>query len=431
MNKLKIAVIGAGSTYTPELIEGLIKRRDSLPMRELHLMDIDAEKLSIVGGLAKRMLEREGMPCKTVLSGDLDAALADADFVMVQVRVGRLPARILDERIPLKYNLLGQETTGIGGFFKAMRTIPVLMNVAKKMEKLCPDAWMINFSNPSGIIAEALLSLTGVKMMGLCNVPINMYKNVRDSFPDKDLDITYLGLNHLSYITSVKDKETGEDLIKQALEQDVDGGVMANIPKGGVDSECFKAIGAIPSSYLHYFYFKNSKLEHVKKEEKVRGEVCEDLENELLDMYRDENLTEKPKLLEKRGGALYSEAAVSLIDAIYNDKKEVHVVNVKNNGTLPFLRDTDVVEVPAVIGKNGAETIKIKDFDNEHIISLISSVKSYERLTVKAALTGDDRTALQALMTNPLILDYNDASACYKEMKEAHKNYLPMLGDSI
>ncbi len=425
MQKLKIAIIGAGSTYTPELIEGVINRSSSLPVTELVLMDIDERKLNIVGGLCKRMVEKAGLSIGFKLTMDLTEALKDADFVLAQIRVGKLPCRILDEKIPLKYGLIGQETTGIGGFFKALRTVPVMLDIARQMEVLCPQAWLINFSNPSGILAQALQNHTKIKTLGLCNVPINMFAGVEQSLGMSALDIEYVGLNHLSFITGIK--QQGKDLLQEALTQGVQGQGMKNIPLQGFSTELIQTIGAIPSSYLEYFYYRDDKLKHLMEEKQCRGEVCVEIEERLLEEYQQETLAEKPKDLDKRGGARYSEAAISLVDSIYNDKQDIHVVNVLNQGALEFMAEDDTVEVAAVIGKSGAVPVPIRNFTNTHVIDIMKTVKAYETHTIKAAIKGDDDEAMKALLIHPLIGDYNKAKQCYEEMKLAHRAYLPQF----
>ncbi len=425
MHKLKIAIIGAGSTYTPELIEGIIRRSSSLPVTELVLMDIDKPKLEIVGGLCRRMIEKAGLSIEFSLTLELEPALVGADFVLSQIRVGKLPCRVLDEKLPLKYGLIGQETTGIGGFFKALRTIPVMIQITKEMERLCPDAWLINFSNPSGIVAEALQKHTAIKTLGLCNVPINMFAEVEQALGEKEMDIQYIGLNHLSFITGIR-KENRE-LLSEVLERGLQGQGMKNIPLQGFSTELIKTIGAIPSSYLEYYYYRDDKLKHLLEEEKCRGEICMEIEEQLLALYQQEELKDKPKELEKRGGARYSEAAISLVDAIYNDKQEVHVVNVRNQGALEFLEDGDTVEIPSVIGRSGAYPIPVRNFYNRHVMELMRTVKAYERHTVNAAVNGDDEEAMRALLIHPLVGDYHKAKLCYEEMKQAHKEYLPQF----
>lgn len=422
---LKIAIIGAGSTYTPELIEGIINKRETLPLKKLYLMDIDDRKLKIVGGLCVRMIEAiEDMDCEVVLTKNLDEALIDADFVLAQIRVGKLPARVLDERIPLKYNLIGQETNGIGGFFKGMRTIPVIMNIAKRMEELCPDAWLINFSNPSGMIAEAVLNNTKIKMMGLCNVPINTIESLKKKMELPNAEIEYIGLNHLAWVTAIR--QDGKDYLQEAINAGINSEVMKNIPASGFTQDLIKTVGAIPTCYLEYYYYKDQKLDRAKEVEKCRGEVCMEIEEQLLDIYSNSELHVKPELLSKRGGSRYSEVAINLVNSIYNDVRDVQVVNVLNNGAIPFMADNDAVEVCAIIGKNGAETIKT-NYHNDHIEEIMKVMKAYEKHAVKAALTGDEDEALKALMINPLVFDYKKAKPCFDEMKEAHKQYLPQF----
>lgn len=425
MNGIKIAIIGAGSTYTPELIEGMIKRKDSLPLKEIVLMDIDEHKLGIVGRLAQRMLVAHGVDCECHLTMSLDDALNGADFVLAQIRVGKLPARVLDETIPLKYGLIGQETCGIGGFFKALRTIPEILKIARRMEELCPNAFLINFSNPAGIVAQAVLTQTNIKMVGLCNVPFNMMKSLKERLNLEEASFEYVGLNHLSWITSIK--SNGHDYIQEALKMGLNSEGMKNIPLQGFSADLIHTVGAIPSSYMEYYYYKDKKLKLVQEAEETRGQKCMRLEKELLELYQDEEVHEKPEQLSSRGGANYSECAISLVDAIYNDRQEIHVVNLLNQGCLPFMEDDDAVEVCALIGKEGATPIPIENFSNHHIMDVMKLVKAYERHTVEAAITGDEEEALRALMINPLVLDYQVAKACFEELKEAHQDYLPQF----
>ena len=426
---IKIAIIGSGSTYTPELIEGLINRKDSLPLDELYLMDIDDRKRTIVGGLGQRMIAAVGMNTKVVLTDNLDEALKGASFVLAQIRVGKLPARILDEKIPVKYGMIGQETNGIGGFFKGMRTIPEILKITKKMEEHCPDAWLINFSNPSGMIAEAVLNNSPIKMMGLCNVPINSVDSVKKQLNlPKEAYVEYLGLNHLAWITKVEHE--GKDFLQEAMEAGLNSATMKNIPTLGFSKEEIKTVGAIPTCYLEYYYHRDDKLKHCLENEKCRGETCLEIEENLLEIYSNAELHVKPELLSKRGGSRYSEAAINLVDAIYNDKQEVHVVNILNKGAIPFMDDNDAVEVNAIIGKNGATPI-MTNYQNKHIEELMKTIKAYEKHAVKAALTGNVDEALQALMINPLVFDAHKARNCFNELAIAHKQYLPQFKEYI
>ena len=422
MDNLKIAIIGSGSTYTPELIEGLIGRREALPARELVLMDIDARKLNVVGALAERMVKHAGLGCKVTLTDAYDTALDGANFVFAQIRVGRLPARVLDEKIPLKYGLIGQETTGIGGFFKALRTIPVLLDIAGRMSELCPEAWLINFSNPSGICTQALLDNTGIKMMGLCNAPIGMMEQSSTLFTEKAAEVDYVGLNHLSFITSIRGD--GRDYLREAI--DGDEALMSKLDgQMGFNKNIIRIAGGIPNYYLRYFFYPRESLEKLRAAARTRGEECVAIEEELLEMYSDAGLYVKPELLSKRGGARYSEVACSLAQSINTDDGAEHVVNTYNKGAIPFMEDGDVVETRVTVGAAGPAVIAAKVPGGDFIRGIMRAVKAYERLAVKAAVEGSRDAAIAALMVNPLIGDYEAAAGCFDEMLEAHRAYLP------
>ena len=317
-----------------------------------------------------------------------------------------------------------QETNGIGGFFKGMRTIPAIMNIVRRMEELCPDAWLINFSNPSGMIAEAVLNNSKIKMMGLCNVPINTIDGIKKKMNLPNAHVEYLGLNHLAWVTGITDD--GINYLEKAIEEGLNGEVMQNIPASGFSHELIKTVGAIPTCYLEYYYYKDTKLKKAKEVEKCRGEVCMEIEEQLLEIYSNAELHVKPELLSKRGGSRYSEAAINLVNSIYNDSQDIHVVNILNKGAIPFMDDNDAVEICARIGKNGAEPI-MTNCQNEHIKEIMKQMKAYEKHAVKAALTGDEDEAMRALLINPLVYDYHKAKPCFDEMKEAHKMYLPQF----
>lgn len=423
MKKLKAAIIGAGSTYTPELMEGFITRQEELPFTEFALMDIDEKRLAVVGELARRQLVGGGFKGEFILTADLDRTLDGADFVFGQVRVGKMAARIRDEKIPLKYGCLGQETTGAGGFMKALRTVPVIMDVAERMKRLAADdAWLINFSNPSGIIAQAVLDHTETKMIGLCNCAINMVKDIEDTLESKAFEYEYVGLNHLSWITSVIRHNETENLV--AALSGKTGAAMKNVPEIEYDPALLQAIPYIPSSYLSYFYARNEQLEKCRQAERTRGEICLELEATLLAQYANPQLYTKPAELEQRGGALYSTAAVSAADAIYNNSGAIHVVATRNHGAVPFMDDGDVVEVKCRMDHNGPAPLPVKVY-NDYVVGLMRAVKAYEKLTVRAAITGDRAAALAALMAHPLIGDYEKAKPMLDEMLNANKDYLP------
>lgn len=422
---IKIAVIGAGSTYTPELVDGLLKRRGSFPVTELWLMDIDARKLRIVGALARRMVERGALGLTVHLTENLDEALMGAKFVFAQIRVGRLPARHLDESIPPTFGFIGQETTGIGGFFKGLRTIPVMLDIARRMELLCPDAWLINFSNPSGMVAEALQRHSSTRSIGLCNAPIGMTSAARNAVSDLNADITYVGLNHLAFITSVISH--GEEKLPELLAKGFAGQRPANIPDTLFDAEYLQLMGGIPSGYLVYYADRIARLEKMKTAEKTRAQICMDIEEELLALYSDEGLYEKPALLDKRGGHMYSEAAVSLADDLYNNAGTTHIVNVRNNGVLPYLEVGEVAEIACRVTKYGVQPIPVDKTGTPYMIDIIRTVKRYERLAVDAAITGDREIALAAILQHPLVGDYTAGKACFDALLQAHRDYLPQF----
>jgi 6-phospho-beta-glucosidase len=426
MRRIKIVVIGAGSTYTPEIIEGLINAKERLEVGELALMDIDARKLDIVGGFSERMLKAAGMNCVCTRTTELESALYGAHYVLVQIRVGGMAARILDEKIPLKYGLIGQETTGIGGFFKGLRTIPELMKISGLMQQLCPAAFLINFSNPSGMVAQALLDHGKTPAIGLCNVPVNMLSRIRRELELPDAEIEYVGLNHLSWVTAIK--SGGKDYLQEASLAGGNFLELKNLSDVDFDPGCIRMAGGIPNSYLSYYYYREKELKKLLTREKTRGEMCAGIERELLEIYSSTGEAVKPELLNQRGGALYSTAAVTLLEAIENNKKELHVVNIKNNGALPFMEEGDVVEIPAVMGADGAHPVPVKYFGNRHIITMMRTIKQYERHAVNAALYGDVDEAMRALCIHPLIGDYVAARDCFQELLKAHSPYLPQFG---
>lgn len=426
---MKIAVIGGGSSYTPELMEGIINHKDSLPVTEVVLIDIPEgqEKVSINTAFAKRMAEKAGLPISVRYTLDRREGLKDASFVIAQIRVGGLDAREKDERIPLKYDVIGQETTGSGGFFKALRTIPVMLSICRDMEEVCKDAWLINFTNPSGIITEAILKNTKVKCIGLCNVSINMRYDAAErlSVSPDELDCRFIGLNHLSVMNHAYYQ--GKDRILDAVSVENTESVVKNIQKDAEMDAVAKELGCLLSPYMQYFYTEKEALQHEKMEAigltGTRAAQVKEVEKNLFECYKDINLREKPAALAKRGGARYSMAAICLIDSIYNDTNDVQVVDVFNNGIIPQLPDDVVIEVNCRIGRNGAAPLA-SDVPAS-VLGLIGQVKAYEEYTIEAAITGDRNKALIALLNNPLIHDVRDAKGILNELLEAHRAYLP------
>lgn len=428
---MKLVVIGGGSSYTPELIEGVILHKDSLPVTEIVLIDVEMgqEKVRINTEFAGRMVKKAGLAIDVRYTMDRREGLKDAAFVITQLRVGGLDARAKDERIPLTYGVIGQETTGPGGFFKALRTIPVLLDICKDMEDVCPDAWLINFTNPAGIVTEAVLKHTKVKCIGLCNVSINMKHDAakRLQVEAKDLDCRFIGLNHLSVMNHAYYQ--GKDRIADVLAVSTSEGVVKNIEKNGEMDLLAREMGCMLSPYLQYFYSEKEMLSKETKEALsitgTRADQVKRVEKELFACYQDENLKEKPEALSKRGGSRYSEAAIHLIDSIYNDRQDVQVVDVANHGIIPQLPEDCVIETNCVIGEDGAKPMST-DVPLT-VLGLIEQVKAYEILTIEAAVTGDRKTALMALMNNPLVHDIKDARHILDDMIRAHEAYLPQF----
>lgn len=436
---LKIATIGGGSSYTPELVEGFIKRYDELPVSELWLVDIEVgkEKLEIVGNLAKRMIEKAGLPIEVHLTLDRRAALKDADFVTTQFRVGLLDARAKDERIPLKYGILGQETNGPGGLFKGLRTIPVILDICRDIEELCPNAWLINFTNPAGMVTEAVLRYSNIKkIVGLCNVPIGMEMGVAKLL-DVDhsrIRIDFAGLNHMVYGLEVYvDGVSVKDKVIDLLTDPNNSSFVKNIQGLGWEPEFIKAMDALTCPYHMYYYKTKEMLEKDLKNaetEGTRAEVVQRLETELFELYKDPNLAIKPPQLEKRGGAYYSDAAVRLITSIYNDKRDIQPVNTMNNGAIASIPHDSAVEISCVITKDGPKPIAMGDLPVQ-VRGLVQQIKSFERISAEAAVTGDYNKAVLALTINPLVASDKLAKQIVDEMLEAHKEHLPQFFKAV
>lgn len=393
---MKIAVVGAGSTYTPELVSGLSR----LDVRELALHDIDAERLEIVGGLAKRMLARQDYDGGLTLTGDLDRAVDGAEFVLVQIRVGGQAARLQDETLPLACGCIGQETTGAGGLAKALRTVPVVLEIAERVrERAAPGAWIVDFTNPVGIVTRALLD-AGHRAVGLCNVAIGFQRSMArllEVEPER-LVVDQVGLNHLTWIRAVW--LDGNDVLPELLAAHGD----ALAEQSGLPRRLLDELGAVPSSYLHYFY-RHDEVLREQLEGVPRAATVAEIERELLEMYRDPTLTEKPALLEQRGGAFYSEAAIGLVGALVSGSGAIHEVDIRNSGTLAGLTDDDVVEVPARIEAQGPVPLPQPPLAPE-LLGLVQHVTAYERLAAQAAVTRDRALVRKALLAHPLIGQY-------------------------
>jgi 6-phospho-beta-glucosidase len=394
---MKVAVIGAGSTYTPELVSGLARERERIDVSDLVLHDIDAERREIVGGLATRMLERAGYAGTLESTGELDRALDGADFVLIQIRVGGQEARLGDETIPLTCGCIGQETTGAGGFAKAVRTVPVVLEIADEARRrAAPGAWIIDFTNPVGIVTRALLD-AGHRAVGLCNVAIGFQRSAARMLgvePER-IVVDQVGLNHLTWVRALR--VDGDDVLPVLLGEHGDElAANAELPRRLLDE-----LGAVPSYYLHYFYRHDEVLAE-QAGGTPRAITVMEIERDLLELYRDPELSEKPALLEQRGGAYYSEAAIGLAASLATGDGAVHVVDVRNEGTLDGLAEDDVVEVPARVGRDGPVPLEQAPLAPE-LLGLVQHVAAYERLTAEVAVSGDLAVAKKALLTHPLI----------------------------
>jgi 6-phospho-beta-glucosidase len=426
---VKLAVVGGGSTYTPELIEGIARRADRFEVDELVLLDIDPERLEIVGGLARRMLERMEWPGHLTLTDSRDAAIDGADFVLIQLRVGGQAARLVDETLPPTFGTIGQETTGAGGFAKALRTVPLVLSIAEQVDRrAAPGAWIVDFTNPVGIVTQALLD-EGHRAIGLCNVAIGFQREFAKRYgvdPDQ-VELEHVGLNHLSWERAIK--VDGVDRLPEILA----GAGADEISKWvGSPGELLRITGSIPSYYLKYYYRFDDVLREQLAGEHSRAAEVMDIEGELLDMYRNPHLDEKPKLLERRGGAFYSEAAAQLIASLHDDRGDIQVVDIRNGPrpgeagprAIPDLPDDAVVEVPARITREGATPLSLAPLSPD-MLGLVQAMKAYEHLAVEAARSGDHAVALRALMANPLVARWSIASPLLDALLEANRRFLP------
>jgi 6-phospho-beta-glucosidase len=425
---MKITVIGGGSTYTPELVNGFLTRTDRLPLTELWLMDIDAARLDIVGGFAQRMVAAKGNPFKVVLSTNQREAVSGASYVVTQLRVGQMPARVVDEYLGLRHGLIGQETTGIGGMAKALRTIPVVLGIAKDMRETAPGALLLNFTNPSGIVTEALNRYAAdVPAVGVCNSGITTKMMMLGTLGEilgepveaERVVLHSLGLNHLTWYRSltIDGEEMWPKFFPAYLAQ------LRGDEEPEWDAHTLKSLGMIPNSYLQYFYYTDHKFAAQQKWPPSRGEEVIEIEKGLLREYADPALTEPPAELMLRGGAFYSTLATQVIDSHHNNLGLVEIVNVRNNGAVKEWPADWVLEMPCTIDRKGIHPIPAAPLPPS-CFGLIAHVKAYELLTVEAAVHGDRNAAYQALLANPIGPEADKVQEVLDDMLETHKPYL-------
>ena len=441
---IKICTIGGGSSYTPELMNGFIKRYDRLPIREIWLVDVERgrEKLEIVGALAQRMWEKAGLPVKVHLTLDRREALRDADFVTTQFRVGLLEARIKDERIPFSYGMLGQETNGAGGMFKALRTIPVILDIVEEMKELCPNAWLVNFTNPSGMVTESVIRYGGwERCVGLCNVPIGAMLHEPELIGKTldDLVFRFAGIDHFHW-HRVFDATSGAEVTGQIIEKMLDpktenDGTPANIHDIPFYREQLEHLGMIPCGYHRYYYLQSDMLadglgEYADPEKGSRAQQVKAVEDELFELYRDPDLAEMPELLSKRGGAHYSDVATETVASIYNNANEHIVCSTVNNGAIPDLPADAVVQVSSYIGGAGAQPIAFGPMPTA-ARGYLQLMWNMQRLVEEAAVTGDYGALLEAVALNPQTPSGDVAKRCIDELLIAHAAYLPQFSEKI
>jgi 6-phospho-beta-glucosidase len=418
---IKVAVVGGGSTYTPELVEGFCDHGDRLPVDELVLLDPDAERLAAVEGLSARILARRGWSGRIWGTADERAAIDGADFVVVQLRIGGQGARLGDETLPPGYGCLGQETTGVGGLAKALRTVPTVLALAEETAaRAAPGAWLIDFTNPVGIVTQALLD-AGHRALGLCNVAITVQRRL-GSYLDVDPDrvvLEHVGLNHLTWVRSAR--VDGVDRLPELLERF--GEELAL--ESGCPADLCRLLGALPSYYLHYYYAHDADVaEQRAPGYRPRADLVREIEADLLEQYRDPTLETKPARLSWRGGSHYSEAAVRLMASLHAGTGDVQVVDLRNDGAIPGLPDDAVVEVPAVVDRSGARPLPQRALAPE-MIGVVEHAKAYERLTAGAAMSGSRDAVVRALLANPLVGQYPLAAELADAVLESNRRFLP------
>jgi 6-phospho-beta-glucosidase len=416
---MKIAVIGGGSSYTPELMDGLIERAGALKLKEVWLHDIAEERVETVAGFCSRMAKAKGSKLALRPTLDLAEAVKGAEFVIAQIRVGGNAARKEDELLGARHGLIGQETTGVGGFANALRTIPVMLEICKVIESQSPRAFLINFTNPSGMVTEAVLKHTKVHAIGLCNIPITFHLELAKALglARRQVMLDYVGLNHLSWVRGVLAR--GRDVTAEVMARAVSAGRLANLDELDYPPEFLRALGMVPMHYLRYYYLTERMLAEQKKKSRTRAEEVMEIEAKLMEIYRDPKANQKPELLGKRGGAHYSLAALELMESIKHNRNDVQVLNCQNQGVIACLDNEAVVEMPCRVGKHGAAT-ELTEEPEPKIMGLIQAVKAYETLAIQAAVERDYDKALLALALHPLGPDADHVKQVLDDLIATH-----------
>lgn len=432
-NGIKIVIIGAGSGYTPELIEGLLNRYEKMPVSEVWLVDVEKgiEKLNIIHSVSQNLIKKSGFPIKIFSSLNRKAALKQADFVLTQLRVGQLDARILDENVPLSFDTIGQETNGPGELMKAFRTIPVMLNIVADMEEVCPEAWLINFANPAGILAEAILNYSNwTKVISICNGPLLIKQQIAEALevPFEKIFVEFVGLNHLVFAKKIylDGKDVTDKIVSLVAKKHKK---VDNPGTSDWEKDFLIGLGMIPMSYLKYYWKTDEVLEEQLLAANTTGSraiVAKKMEKELFKIYQESSSDRIPELMKKRGGSGYSEAACGLIYSIYSDQQDIQIVNTKNNGAIKGLDDQSVVELNAVITNHGAIPL-VTGALPESITGIIHAVKAYEMVACQAAVTGNYEKALVAMTINPLVSGDKKAKMILDDLLLKNEEYLPQF----
>jgi 6-phospho-beta-glucosidase len=417
---MKIAIIGAGSSYTPEIIEGLVQRRDLLPVVRITLMDINARRLEIMAGFCRRFLKRLGSSIEIETTTDRRAAIDGAEFILVQIRVGGNAQRVQDEKIPLKYGVIGQETTGPGGMLKAFRTIPAMLAIARDVEEISPQAWIVNYTNPTGLVAEAVSKYTRARIAGLCSGGLfpRWWASAALQVPAEQVQYDYVGLNHMNFAYNLS--VHGRALSSEEFDR------VAEWAGGAVDAPLIKMLRLLPSPYLQYYFHRTHKVKEALSKALTRGEEVQRLEEIVFRAYADESQDTKPDALKQRGGGGYSDVALGLMESIYNNLERTIIVNVPNQGAIKGFSPDAVFEMPCLVRADGIHPLNVPGLPAA-VWGLVAAVKNYEQLAVEAAVTGSRETSLLALLAHPLVADIDTARPMLDELLEANRDFLPQF----
>lgn len=420
---MKFAILGAGSSYTPELVEGLAAATGDLPVHEIAFQDIDEERLDVMTSFCRRFVDHLGFDVKITPTLDRREAIDGAKFIDVQIRVGGNSQRILDEKIPLKYGIVGQETTGPGGMLKAFRTIPIMLEIARDIEQYSPEAWIINYTNPAGLVTEAVTKYTSAKIAGLCSGGLFPQWRVAQALQvaEESVRYSYVGLNHLNFAYNIT--VNGRPITDDEFDR-----VSEVAAYGALDPAFLRMLRLIPSPYLQYFFNTSKKMQELYDSPLSRAEEVRILEQEVFEAYRDPSCDTKPAALAKRGGGGYSEIALNVMKAIHTNQEKIIIVNIPNEGAINFLPADAVVEIPCIVSSAGIAGLNVPDVP-QTVWGIIAAVKNYEQLAVEAAVTGSRELALMALMAHPLVQDYEIAVPLLNEMLDANQHLLPMFFD--